>query len=133
MSESFNQLWNLLYRTDLFSIYIDAKDIQTALTAMKNAAGIRCLATAVDSAVTWRNSGSVTVLTLNRPTALNPLTEGICLDVKNKLLDFRKSLDVSCFIVKGNGKAFCAGGDVKELWRALSSTSEVERGASSCS
>ena len=97
---------------------------------MKSAAGFRCLSTVVDSAATWRNSGSVAVLTLNRPTALNPLTEAICQDVKRKLLEFRKTLDVSCFIVKGNGKAFCAGGDVKELWRALSSTSEDARGDS---
>ena len=31
--------------------------------------------------------------------------------------------------MKGNGKAFCAGGDIKALWRALSDANAADIGA----
>ncbi|KAG2439613.1 hypothetical protein HXX76_004965 [Chlamydomonas incerta] len=64
--------------------------------------------------------GSIAVVTLNRPKALNSLS----LNMVQQLLALntritaqpRPGEPVSCVVVKGaGGKAFCAGGDVKEL------------------
>lgn len=88
------------------------------------------LRTAIDAAAVWRHSGSTAVLTMNRPNILNPLTEDICRDLKHILVEWKKSSDVSCLIVRGNGKAFCAGGDVKALWQALSAANVADIGIS---
>ena len=88
------------------------------------------LKTAVDAAAVWRHSGSTALLTLNRPNILNPLTEDICRDVKHKLVGWKNKPDVSCLIVRGTGKAFCAGGDVKTLWQALSAANVADIGTS---
>lgn len=87
--------------------------------------------TIADSPTHWKRSGNTVVLTLNRPAALNPLTEEMCLIIKKELLQWRKTFDVSCFVMKGNGKAFCAGGDIKALWQALSPKDDADGGIQS--
>jgi 3-hydroxyisobutyryl-CoA hydrolase len=83
---------------------------------------------AVDSIV-WRKMNKAITLTLDRPKILNPLTTDICRSVVTKLLDWRKSSsNVNCFIVKGNGKAFCAGGDIKSLYQSLIATDATNIG-----
>ncbi|PNW82326.1 hypothetical protein CHLRE_06g278215v5 [Chlamydomonas reinhardtii] len=64
--------------------------------------------------------GSVAVVTLNRPKALNSLSLGMVqqlLALNTQITaQPRPGEPVSCVVVKGaGGKAFCAGGDVKEL------------------
>lgn len=86
---------------------------------MKSNFGRRFLSTTADSAIAWKYSGNAAILCLNRPTILNPLTTDICRNVKEKLLKWRRTMGVSCLIVKGSGKAFCAGGDIKALWHSL--------------
>lgn len=83
----------------------------------------------IDAAAVWKKTNSTVILTLNRPNFLNTLTKDICVDVRQKLQEWKESLDVNCFIVKGSGKAFCAGGDVKALWRALSDANIADIGA----
>lgn len=83
---------------------------------------------AVDGII-WQQTNKVITLTLDRPNILNPVTTDICRSVVNGLLDWRKpSSNVNCFIVKGNGKAFCAGGDIKSLYKDLISTDAASIG-----
>jgi enoyl-CoA hydratase/carnithine racemase len=95
---------------------------------MKSNFGRRFLSSAADSAITWKFSGNTALLSLNRPNILNPLTTDICRNVKAKMIKWRKSMGVSCLIVKGSGKAFCAGGDIKALWYSLDSMDPAKRG-----
>ena len=88
----------------------------------------RSLSTAAVDAL-WKQTGSTVTLNLNRPNFLNSLTKDVCVDIRQKVLGWRGSdSDVNCFIMKGNGKAFCAGGDIKALWRALSDADVADIG-----
>lgn len=50
---------------------------------------------------------------LNRPKALNALDLGMIKQITPTLLEWQKSGDVQCVVMKGEGgKAFCAGGDI---------------------
>ena len=63
------------------------------------------------SMVSWRTDGAVTRLSLNRPEALNALSEDLAAEFSAavKRVAREKSKVV---ILEGAGKAFCAGGDL---------------------
>lgn len=67
--------------------------------------------------------GNVAVGIINRPKALNALTPDICNALNNHLEAWAAgSVETpSAFVLKGAGeKAFCAGGDVKAMWKDAS-------------
>ncbi|XP_057995907.1 probable 3-hydroxyisobutyryl-CoA hydrolase 3 isoform X2 [Hevea brasiliensis] len=49
---------------------------------------------------------------LNRPTKLNSLNYEMISQMLKKFRDFEMDSTVKFVILKGNGKAFCAGGDI---------------------
>ncbi|MGH1369285.1 MAG: 3-hydroxyisobutyryl-CoA hydrolase [Maritimibacter sp.] len=56
-------------------------------------------------------------ITLNRPAALNALTYQMCLDIEAALEAWRDDDEVALVVIDGAGdKAFCAGGDIQELY-----------------
>ncbi|MGJ8560059.1 MAG: enoyl-CoA hydratase/isomerase family protein [Litorimonas sp.] len=60
-----------------------------------------------------RIDGSLGRITLNRPKALNALTEDMCVAITEALLAWRDDEAVKAVLVDGAGdRAFCAGGDV---------------------
>lgn len=60
-----------------------------------------------------RIEGSLGRITLNRPKALNALTEEMCVGITEALLTWRDDDTVKAVLVDGAGdRAFCAGGDV---------------------
>jgi enoyl-CoA hydratase/carnithine racemase len=59
-------------------------------------------------------SGIATV-TFNRPEKLNPLTFESYADLRDLLHELPHHEDVRVLVVRGEGKAFCAGGDVNEI------------------
>lgn len=60
-----------------------------------------------------RIEGSLGRITLNRPNALNALTEEMCVAITEALLAWRDDDAVKAVLVDGEGdRAFCAGGDV---------------------
>jgi 2-(1,2-epoxy-1,2-dihydrophenyl)acetyl-CoA isomerase len=69
--------------------------------------------TAYETLIVERGDG-VEIVTLNRPDALNSLNA----PMKRELLDVLKAATrdsaVRCLILTGNGRAFCAGQDLKE-------------------
>jgi enoyl-CoA hydratase len=63
--------------------------------------------------------GAIGLVTMNRPKALNTLTLGMYRELDPDLLAWRRDPAVRAVIIRGaGGKAFCAGGDVRDLWKA---------------
>ncbi|HEX4729420.1 MAG TPA: enoyl-CoA hydratase family protein [Jatrophihabitans sp.] len=54
-------------------------------------------------------------VTLNRPEKLNPLTFESYADLRDLVLQLPYRDDVRVLVIRGQGKAFCAGGDVNEI------------------
>ena len=57
----------------------------------------------------------VLTITMNRPDALNALTEDMMRSFSAVLLNGELDPDVRAIVVTGSGKGFCAGGDVKSF------------------
>jgi enoyl-CoA hydratase/carnithine racemase len=57
----------------------------------------------------------IATVTLNRPDKLNPLTFESYADLRDLVLQLPQRDDVRVLVVRGAGKAFCAGGDVNEI------------------
>src|SRR3954454_23273692 len=57
----------------------------------------------------------VATVTLNRPEKLNPLTFESYADLRDLVLQLPHRDDVRVLVIRGQGKAFCAGGDVNEI------------------
>jgi enoyl-CoA hydratase len=59
--------------------------------------------------------GRVGLITLNRPKALNALSEGLVADVTAALDDFEGDDGIGAVVLTGSEKAFAAGADLKEI------------------
>lgn len=57
----------------------------------------------------------IATLTLNRPDAYNALNLALGREVFQAVLEVDDDPDVRCVVITGAGKAFCAGGDVREF------------------
>jgi 2-(1,2-epoxy-1,2-dihydrophenyl)acetyl-CoA isomerase len=57
----------------------------------------------------------VLTITLNRPDALNAMTEAACTEFGAALRMAQRDDVVRCIVLTGAGRAFCAGQDLKEL------------------
>lgn len=67
--------------------------------------------------------GTVQVLTLNRPESLNAFSPEMILGLTNALKEADINPDIKVIVLRGAGRAFSAGGDVKTMGTA--SASEV--------
>ena len=64
-------------------------------------------------------TGHLGRITLDRPKALNALTLDQVHSMHPKLDAWAADSDVTCITIEGAGeKAFCAGGDIKQLYEA---------------
>jgi len=59
--------------------------------------------------------GSVAIITLNRPDALNALNDKLVTELTDALNGFEKNTDIGCVVLTGAGRAFAAGADIKEM------------------
>lgn len=59
--------------------------------------------------------GSVGLVTLNRPQALNALNEALIAELNDALTGFESDPAIGCTVITGSEKAFAAGADVKEM------------------
>jgi len=57
----------------------------------------------------------VGVITLNRPDAMNALSQALMEEMTSALDDFEADADIGCILVTGSEKAFAAGADIKEM------------------
>ena len=64
--------------------------------------------------VDYKFSENVATMTLNRPDALNALSSQLCLDLRKAI---EKGIEdrARVFVLTGSGRAFCAGGDLREM------------------
>jgi enoyl-CoA hydratase/carnithine racemase len=68
----------------------------------------------------WRHfrfevADGVATVTLNRPEKLNPLTFESYADLRDLLHELPHRGDTDVLVIRGEGKGFCAGGDVNEI------------------
>src|SRR5262249_21740486 len=56
----------------------------------------------------------IATITLNRPDAYNALNRGLGRDLFHALLHVDDDPDVRCVVITGRGRAFCAGGEVRD-------------------
>ncbi|WP_372832991.1 2-(1,2-epoxy-1,2-dihydrophenyl)acetyl-CoA isomerase PaaG [Pontibacterium sp.] len=56
----------------------------------------------------------VAVLTLNRPQSLNSFNTDMHAEVRDALKTVKKSAEVRCLVLTGNGRGFCAGQDLSD-------------------
>mgnify|MGYP002526855078 CR=1 FL=1 len=67
------------------------------------------------------DSNAVASLTLNAPNKLNALSEEMMAALQSELDSIAIDISVRAVIIKGTGKAFCAGHDLKQLTAARQS------------
>lgn len=60
-------------------------------------------------------NGEVAVVTMNRPAARNAMSRGLISGVEEAFAELGRSATVKVAVLTGNGPAFCAGADLKEL------------------
>ena len=69
--------------------------------------------------VLFRREGAIGRITLNRPKALNALTEDMCAVMLDQLRHWATDTSVHTVVIDAvPGKAFCAGGDVRAVYDA---------------
>jgi enoyl-CoA hydratase/carnithine racemase len=69
--------------------------------------------------------GNIAVLTLNRPNARNPLSEGMMAELHRVLKEIGDDKGVRAVVIAANGPVFSAGHDLKEL---TARRSDADRG-----
>ena len=64
-----------------------------------------------DNALLYEVDNHIGVITLNRPEAMNSLTYQLYADLEDTV----RSSTARVLVITGNGRAFCAGDDVKQI------------------
>ncbi|SDX25393.1 enoyl-CoA hydratase [Roseicitreum antarcticum] len=68
-----------------------------------------------DSILTCDVAAGVAVLTMNRPEKLNPLSDAMLAALEAQLAAIAADAAVRVVVLRGAGKAFCAGHDLREM------------------
>ncbi|GAB1581699.1 enoyl-CoA hydratase/isomerase family protein [Phyllobacterium phragmitis] len=68
--------------------------------------------------IVFEREGCAGLVRLTRPAALNALTHEMIRALRRALIVWEADPDVACVIVEGEGRAFCAGGDVVAAYKA---------------
>jgi 2-(1,2-epoxy-1,2-dihydrophenyl)acetyl-CoA isomerase len=69
----------------------------------------------VPDAVRVERSGRIATITLNRPEALNALDLALVQALRDAATSLAGDDTVRCVVLTGAGRAFCAGGDIREF------------------
>lgn len=72
------------------------------------------------SDIVFETAGRAGIVTLNRPKALNALSERMIGEMGEALDEWAADDRIERVVIRGEGKAFCAGGDVRDIWRRRS-------------
>ena len=76
--------------------------------------------------ILFETRGSLALVTLNRPKALNALTLPMIRALHPRLRDWAADPQVRAVLVQGvGGRAFCAGGDIRAIWQGLQDGGEL--------
>lgn len=68
-----------------------------------------------DDILIYQHDAGVTSLTLNRPNALNALSDAMLAELKTAFEKIKNDTNTRVVILKGAGEVFCAGHDLKEM------------------
>lgn len=68
--------------------------------------------------IRFERRGLAGIVTLTRPKALNALTRDMVLALHRALDAWEVDQDVSVVVIRGEGRAFCAGGDILKVYEA---------------
>ena len=68
-----------------------------------------------DALVQVARDGAIATLTLNRPKAMNALSLGMIAALTKEIEAVSRDRDIYAVILAANGRAFCAGHDLKEM------------------
>jgi enoyl-CoA hydratase/carnithine racemase len=70
----------------------------------------------------------VAFITLNRPNALNALSLGMILELRDLLERCSEDSNIHAVLLQGaGGKAFCAGGDIRALYHSFKNSGSLHR------
>ncbi len=69
----------------------------------------------MEDALKYEISGGIATLSLNRPKTFNAFNIEIIGPLKERLVSITKDTDILGVVITGEGKAFCAGGDLRWL------------------
>lgn len=70
--------------------------------------------------INFSTDGGLATIEMTRPKALNALTHGMVKEMAAKLDAWEHDDAIGAVVIKGAGeKAFCAGGDVRAVWRSV--------------
>ncbi len=78
----------------------------------------------MNNLVLLEKENTIAVITLNRPEAMNALSRGLRDEFVEAFHDIQQDGETRVAIVTGNGRAFCAGFDLKELSNGLDQTAD---------
>jgi len=66
--------------------------------------------------VRFEREGALGIITLDRPKALNALSQAMCRAIERRLAAWEADRNVTAVVMRGDGgRAFCAGGDVRAV------------------
>src|SRR6202050_5411490 len=79
--------------------------------------------------VLYEKNGSIATIRLHRPDKLNALSPAMGDQLVHAVLAAAEDREVHCVVITGNGRAFCAGGDIEFLRdaRQRKASAELER------
>lgn len=77
--------------------------------------------------IAWSWRGRVLTLTLDRPHALNAADEGLHEELSHVFRDADEDPESDVIVLTGAGRAFCAGGDVDWMQRAIDQPALFEK------
>ncbi|WP_375608360.1 MULTISPECIES: enoyl-CoA hydratase/isomerase family protein [unclassified Bartonella] len=66
--------------------------------------------------ISFTKEGCAGIIKLTRPSALNALNQRMVSALRKALRTWETDDNVSCVLIEGEGRAFCAGGDVVEIY-----------------
>lgn len=78
--------------------------------------------------IRFERIGHAGVVTLTRPKALNALSHGMVTALAGALAAWEGDAGVSLVLIKGEGRAFCAGGDIMQVYQARAAGASAPAG-----
>jgi enoyl-CoA hydratase/carnithine racemase len=93
----------------------DVADTEAHLQMPTSAHGT---APAADDPALLRIEGPVATITLNRPVAFNSIDLSIAKKLEHLSAEVEASEDIRVLVIEGEGRAFCAGGDLQTIGAA---------------
>ncbi len=64
--------------------------------------------------VSWQREGAIAIVTLSNPSRLNAMTRAMWRELRDVFAAAPQDAALRCIVVRGEGGAFCAGGDISE-------------------